>query len=344
MRVLVATSDVTFVEGGHLVIARELVKALKRYGHEADLLLTPQNRFSRVILSYFSTRLIDAEEDGIGRKIEKLITLRAPSYVLKHENQTLWINHRVREYYDLWEKFYKTLSRRAKVKELFKKRIIHFLDSHYLRKVKKIYSQSENIKKRLRRWGGIESEVLYPPPPERNYTLRDYENSVFTVSRLVNHKRVDLIIKAFSYIKNKDIKLKIAGEGPEEENLKKLAKELGIDERVCFLRRISEEKLVEEYSRCGLVFYSPYSEDYGFVTVEAFSSEKPVLTTEDSGGVRELVEKSQGGYILATEPSKIGKKIEELFSDKKNIEDKGKKAKEWVKSLSWEKTVEKLIS
>ena len=45
--VAVVTSSPPFVEGGHLVIARALVAALQQAGHEADLVLTPQNRFGR---------------------------------------------------------------------------------------------------------------------------------------------------------------------------------------------------------------------------------------------------------------------------------------------------------
>ena len=45
--VAVVTSSPPFVEGGHLVIARALVAALREAGHEADVVVTPQNRFGR---------------------------------------------------------------------------------------------------------------------------------------------------------------------------------------------------------------------------------------------------------------------------------------------------------
>ena len=47
MRVAVVTSTPLFVEGGHLVMARALVDAFRESGHEAELVLTPQNRFGR---------------------------------------------------------------------------------------------------------------------------------------------------------------------------------------------------------------------------------------------------------------------------------------------------------
>ena len=47
LRVVVVTSDVPFVEGGHRVIANEITRALERQGHRAELVKTPQNRFGR---------------------------------------------------------------------------------------------------------------------------------------------------------------------------------------------------------------------------------------------------------------------------------------------------------
>ena len=44
MRVAVVTSSPPMTEGGHLVIARALVNALREEGHEAEIVITPQNR------------------------------------------------------------------------------------------------------------------------------------------------------------------------------------------------------------------------------------------------------------------------------------------------------------
>ena len=58
-RVAVVTSTPLFVEGGHLVIARALVQALREEGHEATMVLTPQNRFGRQGAAYLATWLTD---------------------------------------------------------------------------------------------------------------------------------------------------------------------------------------------------------------------------------------------------------------------------------------------
>ena len=58
-RIAVVTSTPWFVEGGHLVMARSLVQALREEGHEAELVLTPQNRFGRQGAAYLAAWLTD---------------------------------------------------------------------------------------------------------------------------------------------------------------------------------------------------------------------------------------------------------------------------------------------
>ncbi len=343
MKIIVATSDAPFVEGGHIIIARELVQAINEFGHKAELLLTPQNSFGKVFQAYISTRLIDLSEDGTGDKIDKIISLRYPSYALKHPNHVLWLNHRMREYYDMWYQFKTHLSKKGAIKESIKRRLIFGFDKYFLKKVNKIFVQSENIAERLKKWGNFKSEVLYPPPPNRKYIVKTYNNAIFSVSRLVKHKRVDLLIKALYKVKNKDIVVRIAGDGPELENLRNLANSMKLGKRVKFLGRISERKLIEEYANCGAVFYAPYNEDYGFVTVEAFSSYKPVISTNDSGGVKELVNKSGGGVLSEAEPEKIAENIDKLFDKRETLLSYGNSGNLWVSKLNWENTIKTLL-
>jgi len=102
-RIVAVTSDVPFVEGGHLTIARGTIKALKECGYETDLVLTPSNRLGRLFQAYLATRLTDVEQDGLGRRIHQVISFRYPSYAVKHPFHVCWLTHRPREYYDLWD-------------------------------------------------------------------------------------------------------------------------------------------------------------------------------------------------------------------------------------------------
>ena len=109
MRVAVVTSSPPMVEGGHMVIARALVQALREAGHQADIIVTPQNRFGRQASAYLATWLTDVESSD-GQPIDQVISLRYPSYAVRHHRHVCWLNHTMREYYDLWDRFSATLS------------------------------------------------------------------------------------------------------------------------------------------------------------------------------------------------------------------------------------------
>jgi glycosyltransferase involved in cell wall biosynthesis len=232
-RVLVVTSDVPFVEGGHLTIARQTVRALREEGHDADLLLTPQNRFGRQLRAYAATRFTDVGVDGLGRPIDQVISLRFPSYAVKHPLHVCWLNHRLREYYDLWPDLRARLSWKGLIKETARRAVIRGLDTHLLkRSVRKVFTISAEVKKRLDRWGAIPAEVLIPPPPQRPYRTEGYGNFIFTVSRLVGLKRIDLLVEAFRHVRNPDLQAVIAGQGPEEPRLAALIREYGLQDRI----------------------------------------------------------------------------------------------------------------
>ena len=93
-----------------MVIARSLVQALRDAGHSADIIVTPQNRFGRQASAYVATWLTDVGSSD-GQPIDQVISLRYPSYAVRHPNHVCWLNHTMREYYDLWPRFTSGLGR-----------------------------------------------------------------------------------------------------------------------------------------------------------------------------------------------------------------------------------------
>jgi len=343
-RIAVVTSDVPFVEGGHLTIARSTVQALNEYGFEADLILTPQNRFGRQLRAYLANRFTDVEEDGLGREIHQIITFRFPSYAVKHARHVCWLNHRLREYYDQWTYLRSQLGIKGKIKERMRRRLIHVLDTRLLKhNVNKLYAQSRTIQKRLERWGRISSEVLYPPPPQRDYHTESYDNFIFSVSRLQRLKRMDLLVKSFKHVKNKDLKAIIVGEGPEEKDILKKIKDYGLEERVTLLGKSEEKIVLDLFATCRAVFFAPEQEDYGFVTGEAFACRKAVITAHDSGGPAELVKDGETGFICEPDPAALAEKMDQLAEDEALAQTMGANAYSFISQITWEKTVKKLV-
>lgn len=344
-RVLVVTSDVAFVEGGHLTMARAVVRALRELGHEADLMRTPQNRFGRQLSAYWATRLTDVGLDGLGRTIDRVVSLRFPSYAVKHPAHVCWLNHRMREYYDLWDDLRARLSRRGRIKEGLRRAFIHRLDRRLLRRnVRKLFTISGEVSRRLERWGRIPSEVLYPPPPPRSYRTEGYGDFIFAVSRLTGLKRMDLLIEAVARMQDRGLRAVIAGEGPERDRLAGLIRARGLEGRVALAGPLDEPALIDHYARCRGVYFAPFHEDYGFVTGEAFASGKAVLTCPDSGGPAEQVRDGVSGFIVPAEPAALAAKLDVWAGDPALAERMGRAGLRDIAALSWPEAAGRILS
>lgn len=341
-RILVVTSGALFVKGGHLTIANETAAALRRAGHVAEVLVTPQNRFGRQLSAYLATRVTDVGQTADGHPVDQVISLRFPSYAVRHPRHVCWLNHRMREYYDLWEHFTRGLGRKGRWKEAVRRQVFHALDKRLLtRNVTRLVAQSRTIQERLRRFGNIPSELLYPPPPERPYRTEEYGDYILAVSRLTPLKRLGLLVESVPLMRDRFLAVKIAGDGEEADRLRARIADLGLAGRVEMLGAVSDEQLVEHYARCRGVYFAPWNEDYGFVTLESFRSAKAVVTAADSGGPAELVRHEHNGLIAQPTPQSMAEQLDRL-ADRDLAERLGRSAEVTAREHTWERAVKVL--
>lgn len=341
-RIAVVTSTPPFAEGGHLVMAHALVAALRDAGHETTLTLTPQNRFGRQGAAYLANWLTDVGKDVEGRPVDEVISLRYPAYAVRHPVHVCWLNHTMREYYDLWPSFSATLSRQARIKEGARRALMHRADTFFLRRVRRRFTISRTVAERMKRWNGLEAEVLYPPPPPRDYRCDAYDDYIFAVSRLTPLKRMDLIIEALAEPTAAAIRCVIAGDGEQRGELERLARARKVADRVTFAGRLEEDALLTHLARCRAVCFVPFQEDYGFVAVEAFSSRKAVVTCLDSGGVAELVDHEQNGLVCDPSPPGVASALRRMM-DEAFARRIGDRAAATAASMSWPSAVRRLV-
>jgi glycosyltransferase involved in cell wall biosynthesis len=343
-RIAVVSSHPPFTEGGHLVIARSLVASLREAGHEADVVLTPQNRFGRQAAAYLATWLTDVGESD-GKRVDQVISLRYPSYAVRHPRHVCWLNHTMREYYDLWPAFRARLSRLNRLKEGARRRVVHAADRALLspRRLTRLFVQSETVRERLQDAIGVDGEVLYPPAPPRPYRCDGYDSYLLAVSRLTPLKRIDLVIRALAEPEAVGTRLVVIGDGEARADLRALAGALGVLSRVTFLGQVDDEDLVTHYARCRGVCFAPLYEDFGFITAEAFASRKPVITCTDSGGPAEMVRHEVDGLIAKATPTALAGAMGRLVDDAALAERLGTAAGERAREMTWPATVARLL-
>jgi glycosyltransferase involved in cell wall biosynthesis len=326
------------------VIARALVRALEEAGHQAGLVTTPSNRFGRQGAAYLANWLTDVGVTGEGRPVDQVITLRYPSYAVRHPRHVCWLNHTMREYYDLWDRFSGGLSPQGRLKESVRRRLMHAADTYFFKHhVTRLFAQSEAVKARLEKWNGVSARVLHPPPPQRPYRCDGYGDYLLFVSRLSPLKRGDLVLQALARPEAEGVRLVIAGDGEDRPRLERLSRELGLERRVTFAGPLTDAKLLEHLARCRAVVFVPQQEDFGFVTVEAFASGKAVITCTDSGGPLDLVVPGETGFVVLPAPARLAAACAELAANRDLAEQMGRAAQARAAALSWSAVISELL-
>ena len=175
------------------------------------------------------------------------------------------------------------------------------------------------------------------------------EYILLTVANLVKRKGIDTVLRALNILKDEfDFKYYVIGKGPEEKNLKNLARELGLQDKVFFLGELDEEKF-KYYKICD-IFLMPSKflkeersfEGFGIVFLEA-SFFKKFLIGAKTGGIPEAIKDGETG-ILIEDPDDY-KKLSEIIRDYFKNPEKYEKIKENAyKRLLKEFEIKKIIS
>ena len=208
---------------------------------------------------------------------------------------------------------------------------------------KKIFTISQTVSKRLKDYNNFDSTPLYPPLDDANrFRFDSLDDFVLSVSRLEGNKRIHLLIEAMQYVSSR-FKAVIVGEGFLRKEYERMTEKLGLAGRIVFTGGMSREELIDQYARAGALFYGPIGEDYGYATLEAFYSAKPVITCKDSGGVLEFVDENTG-WITENEPREIGAAIEDALTKKMSSRSKGEAGRNRIQYISWDYVLENLLS
>ena len=339
MRIAVCRPQVPFVYGGAEVVADQLVEELRLRGHQVEPVAIPFRWYpgTRVLDQALIWRLLDLVA-GDGHPIELVIATKFPSYGIRHPNKVVWLVHQFRQAFDYDRTEYGQFSETPEDRAT--RLAVERFDAVALGEARRIFTISGNVAERLKRYSGLEAQVLPPPPQKLDFRTDGYGDFVLSVNRLDRAKRIDLLIEAAKA--DPDLRVVITGEGPERGRLEELA--AGLNGRIEFTGRVEPERLADLYARCLAVYYAPLDEDYGMVPFEAFLSAKPVITTHDAGGPLEVVHHRQTGIVVGPAASEVAGACAYLAAHPAEAKAWGEAGRSLAERITWDACIEALLS
>ncbi len=376
---LLAPSPVPLAIGGAENLWWGLLEHLnRRTEHHADLikLPTPERSFWEIVDSYRRWSLLDVSGYDV------VISGKYPAWMAEHPRHVVYLLHPLRGLYDTYPpgwplrcelphpevaRLVEFLERggedRALLVECFDRldalrardvpaeafalpgplirQVVHFLDGigRGERAIAGSVALSSTVAGRADYFPAGASVPVAHAPSWRHGLHSSRGSYLFTVSRLDHPKRIDLLIRAMEHVHAR-VPLRIAGTGPQEAALRELA---GADSRITLTGFLNDVDLADAYAGSLAVLFAPYQEDYGYITLEAMLSAKPVITTTDAGGPTELVEDGVTGVIVEPDPAALGGAIDRLLSSRRSARRMGKVGLERARRVTWDDAVSKLL-
>ncbi len=167
-------------------------------------------------------------------------------------------------------------------------------DAETANRVDRFVANSQHVAARIHRYYNRRAPVVHPPVDVEFFSPDDTApgEHFLVVSALVPYKRIDVAIEACRSV---GARLKILGQGPELDRLRRLA-----GKEVEFLGTCSDEALRRHYREAAAVLL-PGEEDFGIAPVEALACGRPVVALARGGAVETVTDGVTG--ILVRDPS-----------------------------------------
>jgi glycosyltransferase involved in cell wall biosynthesis len=339
LKVLVTANLVPFMHGGATYHITGVVRALRRAGHEVELLrlpfrFSPEKDILRAMDHAVSLDLVQPN----GVSIDQVISLQFPGYGVAHPNHRVWVMHQHRAVYELFEAAQAT----PELTEL-RNHVVAF-DNAALARANAVFANSRRVAERLWDFNRVAATPLYHPPADaemfRCDTALPY---VFFPSRLETLKRQHLVIEAARRMRS-PLKIVLAGDGGQRDALAALIERHGVGDRVALIGHVSEAEKRAFYARALAVVFPAFDEDYGYITLEAMLSSKPVVTCTDSGGPLEFVRDGDTGWVEAPNADALAARLDWIAEHPHKAADAGVRGREAYRraDISWSHVVDVL--
>ncbi|MBD3267121.1 glycosyltransferase [bacterium] len=177
---------------------------------------------------------------------------------------------------------------------------------------------------------GVDAELFYPSVME---TTREF--TLVTVARLIPRKGIDLLIHACKTIEQAEFpfRLLIVGEGPEQQPLRKLTHELGLQDHIQFEGSLSKVEVADLLPSCDLFVLPSYAEGMSNAVLEAMACGLPVIVAE-TGGSMELIN-GNGIVVPPGDAKALAEQILFLLTQQHRLGEMGRRSRELAEQMTW---------
>jgi len=341
VKIIVTANIVPFMPGGADYHINGLADNLRLQGHSVELLrfpfrFSPEADVERMMNFCQGTDL--RSPNGVA--VDKVISLQFPTYGVQHDDHSVWVMHQHRAAYELYDEA--TASEGLKT---LRPKVAAY-DTQVLANATRLFANSQRVADRLQTYNGLSAQALYHPPHDaERFYCAEPEPYIFYPSRLEGLKRQDLLIQAAVHLTT-PVKILIGGDGGQARRYEQLIQDLDVADTVRLIGRFSEAEKLALYAKSLGVFFGPFDEDYGYITLEAMLSSKPVITCTDSGGPLEFVEHESTGFVVEPNPVAIAQRIDELYLDQGNAQAMGRAGRVAYadKGIAWKHVIEQLLA
>jgi glycosyltransferase involved in cell wall biosynthesis len=201
--------------------------------------------------------------------------------VLKREDAThlCYCHSPMRYLWDAYDQYRNQMQGPTRLAFTLTAKYVRDWDALAARRVTAFAANSNYVAERISRYYGRDSTVIHPPIDLQRARILEPQDHYLAAGRLVFYKRTDLLIAACNRLNRP---LRIAGTGPEEARLRKLA-----GPTITFLGELSDEDLWNEYARARALLFAA-DEDFGMVPLEAQACGRPVIAYGAGGSLETI--------------------------------------------------------
>jgi glycosyltransferase involved in cell wall biosynthesis len=345
VRVIIASTSIPHIDGGGRLIVRWTAEAMRAVGHEVEEFYLPFPPGVRPSLS----ALVGLRAMPFAGSGDRLIAIRWPAHIIRHENKATWFIHHFRELFDLWDSPYRAVQ--ANAEGIAYREAMRRIDNQGLGESRDVFTNSLIVRDRVREFNGVEAEPLFPPigGDTSRFRTDSYGDFIFYPSRISPIKRQLLGVEAMRFTTSA-VRLVIAGkpESPQyEDALHDYVREHSLEDKVELrFGWLDESEKVDLLARCLALAYLPLGEDsYGYPSLEASHSAKPIVTLSDAGGALEFVRHEREGLVAEPNPRDLARAFDRLYEDRTATERMGERsfARRDELNIAWPHVINRLL-